>query len=410
MKYLDWQVSLLASLSASVACSKNQMNAVRLQTHEWSKFFELSQQQKLLPLVIDALRGCESAEAWDGFAAAKRVAKLQVVAQALRTEDFLRIYEQLCAGGVTPLVVKGILCRMTYPKGDLRPSADEDVFVGEAQFERSCEILRAAGMQRADDADEATDDVVSWRAADGNLCIELHRSLFPTHSAVFSSLEHFFVGAFVHPKEYEVQDGRVVLSLNAHDHLLYLILHAFKHFIYSGFGLRQVCDIGLWAQRYADEIDWALLLRQTECVRADVFTASVFQIATAYLGLELPNAPTLADDEINCEAMLSDILCAGVYGTADKSRRHSASLTFRAVERGKRGRLRGLLAAAFPSRRALQRTYPELEKRPFLLPVVWCKRLAKYRAEVRQQADSSTSETIQIAESRTAMLHYYKIL
>lgn len=408
MKLLDWQTSLFTALRVSIPDSQIQANAVCLQPHEWCKLLELSQQQKLLPLVIDALGGCAALEDWAGSAAAKRAARLQVAAQALRTQDFLRVYNQLCAAGVTPLVVKGIVCRMTYPKGDLRPSADEDIFVGDAQFETCCEILRQAGMQCEENANTATDDVISWRAADGNLCIELHRSLFPTQSSVFASLEGFFSGALAKPYAYEVPEGGVVYSLNPHEHLLYLLLHAWKHFIYSGFGLRQVCDIALWAQRYAEQIDWALLTRQTACVRADVFTAAVFQIATEHLGFSLPDAPKL--QELSSEAMLSDLLCAGVYGTADRSRQHAASLTFRAVETQKSGRLRGLLAAAFPARKNLCRAYPELVEKPYLLPLVWCRRLAKYRTEVRQQADSSASETIQIAESRTAMLRYYKIL
>lgn len=32
------------------------------------------------------------------------------------------------------------------------------------------------------------------------------------------------------------------------DHLLCLLCHAYKHFLYAGFGIRHVCDIGIFAE------------------------------------------------------------------------------------------------------------------------------------------------------------------
>lgn len=390
---LALQTALCKNAHDNVDCAKNS-----------EKLIQLAKKQKILPLVLDG-QGESTAQEDDGLAEAKRSAKQQVVAQVLRSERFLEVYNRLLLAGVTPLAVKGILCRSVYPKGDLRPSADEDVFVGDAQFSKSCEILRTLGLKAAEGANEAADDEVTFRTSDGILTIELHRTLFPTTSPVFSALERFFADAFSHPREYEVAPGQVVLSLNEHDHLLYLLLHAFKHFIYSGFGIRQVCDIGLWAERYGERIDWELLRRQTACVRADSFAASVFQIAGEHLGIRLKNA-WVCEGEMSCERMLEDMMSGGIYGTADLSRRHSASLTFRAVETGETG----LAAALFPSRKTLLRAYPELESKPLLLPVVWCRRLLKYRREVKSCPDSKAAETVRIAKSRKDMLRYYHII
>ena len=37
--------------------------------------------------------------------------------------------------------------------------------------------------------------------------------------------------------------------------ILYLLLHAFKHFLHSGFGIRQVSDIILFSEKYRDQIE-----------------------------------------------------------------------------------------------------------------------------------------------------------
>ena len=63
----------------------------------------------------------------------------------------------------------------------------------------------------------------------------------------------------------------------------YLICHAFKHFLHSGFGIRQVCDIILFANAYGDAIDWERVLKQCREIQADLFAAALFGIGEKYL-------------------------------------------------------------------------------------------------------------------------------
>lgn len=393
--------------TVSAAIHNADCSGIAVQT-EMNALIQTASEQKILPLVVEALHG--TAEGLDGFAEAKRMAKRLVMAQVLRSERFLLVYDRLFSAGVTPLVVKGILCRSVYPKGDLRPSADEDIYVGEAQFEKSCAVLRELGMTCDEKADAERDCDVGWCSADGILHVELHRTLFATDSAATAALQGFFDDAFSHPREYEVVPGRVVLSLNEHEHLLYLILHAYKHFIHSGFGIRQVCDIGLWAQRYADCVDWARLREQTQAVRADRFAAAVFRIAREELGIDLPQAPLAADDTVDAQPLLHDLLCGGVYGTADANRRHSASVTLHAVESERGGRRGGLVRTLFPPKAYLLRDYPELAAHPLRLPWVWCKRLCRYRAETARKDRDSARDALRISRERKKLLQYYNII
>lgn len=80
------------------------------------------------------------------------------------------------------------------------------------------------------------------------LYIELHRRLFDSSEDAHDELNHFF--ASLKPVETDS-----FLAMPPHEHLLYLLLHAYKHFVRSGIGLRQFCDIGLWARAYHGEID-----------------------------------------------------------------------------------------------------------------------------------------------------------
>ena len=68
---------------------------------------------------------------------------------------------------------------------------------------------------------------MSYTKKDSPLYIELHRHLFDSAQDAHDELNHFF--ADIAPVEV---DG--FLTMPPHEHLLYLILHAYKHFVYSG--------------------------------------------------------------------------------------------------------------------------------------------------------------------------------
>lgn len=379
---------------------------------DWNELLRLAAAHKLLPLVAEAAYDCPAAKAWEGWPRVLRGVKATLLRQLTKQQELLRVYDGLCRAGTNPLVVKGSVCAALYPKPDLRQSGDEDLYAAEADFPGCCAALRELGYQPLGMADEAADFEIGWAKPGSPLRIELHRRLFAPDAAAVAELQHFFDDAFSDARLYPVEGGAAqLLSMAPQTHLLYLLLHAYKHFIHSGFGVRQVCDIGLWARRYAAELDWELLLRQLEEVRALPFAAAVFAILRQELGLALELPPCWEALQVDRIPLLEDLLEAGVYGNSSMSRRHSAPLTLEAVAAERRGKKRdGLLRRAFPRREALLRSYPELEQHPGQLPAVWAKRLLKYRRETKRQENNSLSESLRIAREREALLRKYGIL
>ena len=174
-----------------------------------------------------------------------------------------------------------------------------------------------------------TADEVSYTKKDSPLYIELHRHLFDSAEDAHDELNHFFTNL----KTIEI-DG--FLAMPPHEHLLYLILHAYKHFVQSGIGLRQFCDIGLWARTYHAEINWKLLHDQCASVHAATFAATAFRIARDYLGIEF-SLPAPWDTSVDVEPLLHDTLCGGVYGSNDYTRLHSSTVTLNAIKASRTG-------------------------------------------------------------------------
>lgn len=371
---------------------------------DWPAVFALAGQQKLLPIVFEAVRKSPAAaENAALFAAVKQQVIAQVLHQTVRASEFAGLYQKLRAAGLHPVVVKGQLCSRLYPQTDHRISADDDLLIPDGEFFACHRQLLANGLTTDTPMDEMpTADEVPYTKGGSPLYIELHRRLFDSSEDAHDELNRFF--ADLNTTEI---DG--FLAMPPHEHLLYLILHAYKHFVRSGIGLRQFCDIGLWARAYHAEIDWQRLHDQCESVHAATFAAAAFRIAGEYLGIEF-DLPTPWSDAVDAEPLLHDSLCGGVYGSNDLTRLHSSTVTLNAVKASRTGEKSGVLRTVFPKRTYLERRYPYLKKRPYLLPVAWVQRLAHYAKEKQSGADSSASGSIKLAKERIELMKQYDIM
>lgn len=371
---------------------------------DWPAVFALAGQQKLLPILFEAVRKMPAAEENAVlFAVTKQQVIGQVLNQTVRSAEFADLYRKLRAAGLHPIVVKGQLCSRLYPLKDHRISADDDLYIPDAEFMACHEQLLANGLTTDTPADELpTADEVSYTKDGSPLYIELHRRLFDSSEDAHDELNHFF--ADLNPVEI---DG--FLAMPPHEHLLYLILHAYKHFVRSGIGLRQFCDIGLWAREYHTEIDWQRLHDQCASVHAATFAAAAFRIAKDYLGIAF-DLSTPWDASIDVEPLLHDTLCGGVYGSNDLTRLHSSTVTLNAVKASRTGEKSSVLSTVFPKREYLERRYPYLKKRPYLLPVAWAQRIAHYASEKQSGADNSASGSIKLAKERIELMKRYGIM
>ena len=376
--------------------------------------FRLAEEQHVFPMVFEASYAAPAVSSSPAFPALRRRAIVSAAAEAEKTSFFLSLYRKLREKGLSPLAVKGILCRSVFPSGHLRVSADEDLLIREDEYDAAISVLTESGMTPAgpDGADGVDSSWVSGRCH-----IELHRALFPSGNAAIENLNGVFGDPFSDAAAYSVDGGSAngdvkILSLSPEKHLLYLILHAFKHFIHSGFGIRQVCDAGLWADHYAADIDWHSLYLACEQTNTLLFAKSVFLIAADVTGKNIPLSEEWVSVSADPAPMLADLLSGGVFGTNDLSRLHSAGITLNAAgdsASADKKHSSGIFSSLFPSKSKLESQYPELKQKPILLPVVWCKRIVRYIKETRA-GDSDTAKTLSIAKERVALLRYYGII
>ena len=388
-----------------------------LTSAQWHGLFSVAAAHHVLPMIYEAIIRSPSAQKADRqfFMTVKKQTMQLVMLQTVKTNAFLKLLPHLASAGVTPLVVKGIVCRELYPNPDYRISADEDLLIPENQFALCHETLLAYGMELMDPSQDLNAYETSYGQKGSHLHIELHKQLFPPESEAYGKLNRFFEGVHQRSITQTIQ-GVPLLTMNHTDHLFYLICHSFKHFLHSGFGIRQVCDICLYANAFGSQIDWMRIWKEFTEIHADLFAAALFRIGEKYLTFQPetacypPQWRALPVDEL---PMLEDLLDSGVFGASSMSRKHSSNMTLHAVSDRKQGKKggNGVLKTIFPSSRSLSGRYPYLEEKPYLLPLAWADRIVKYRRETAAGGSgNNAAESIRIGNKRIELLKQYGII
>lgn len=388
-----------------------------LKQEDWTALFTLAQEQQTLPMVFEAVYACPAAGRADPkmMMFFRRQAMRTVMLQTVKTRDFLSLVEHLRGLGIDVCVVKGIVCRTLYLQPDHRFSGDEDILIPPEQLERCRQALDAYGMQIcAPQRDVQSGYEVAYNRPGSPLYIELHKHLFPPENEAYGDLNRFFEDVHARVVEYDV-GGRKILTMQPTDHFFYLICHSFKHFLHSGFGLRQVCDIALFANRFGGEIDWMRVLDMCTEIRAERFAASVLKIGEKHFGFDPDTACYPAawrGIEVDEGPMLKDLLDSGIYGDVSMSRKHSSTMTIHAVMEDRRGKIaRGsVMRTLFPKAKMLENRFLYLKKYPWLLPAAWAARFYGYCKERRFARDNNPRESLRIGSERVALMRKYGII
>lgn len=373
--------------------------AKSLSFEEAEAMLHLAQLQNVLPLV-----GGHFLQAVPDYAQAQQlrgVLRRQVVRQSLCSAELLELTQALEAANVPYFLVKGAFCRSLYPEPDLRPSSDEDILVKPEAYAAAETVLRAHGFSLREAL--SGEQVHTWQGR--LLHVELHRHLLAEGKIRTLTERAFFGPNFPIGAQFSYQ-GHKMSTLRPQEHFLFLIAHLYGHFLAGGVGIRQLCDIVRTAEAYQNALDWGEIWPTLREISLEVFFASLLKIAVEFLGLvedavPFPDGLTLPDPG----PLLSDLLGAGVFGSSTLERKQSSHMT---IEAAKTGRRSSLLAAAFPPAKALEGRYPYLRKHPWLAPLAWGSRAARYFS--KGNAAFRAGESTRIGNQRVALLEYYGIL
>lgn len=364
-----------------------------LQGAQLHDLLKLAEQHNILtlvgPLVLEAVPEME-----DGSGLRSHIKK-QVIRQIMASSALVQVTEAMEKENIPYLLVKGAFCRSLYPNPAYRSSTDEDILVPKSHFLQAERLLLTMGYQRGTEAEES--HVHSFFST--MLHLELHRVL--TEEPVLEALleEHLKAPAWFS------LEGRMLRTLPAQAHFLYLTAHFYKHFLTGGVGIRQVADMVMVARQ--GNIRWEQVWEVLHTLGTDILICGVLEIGETYLGLDhIPVPEQVRASCPGCELLLEDILDAGVFGASTMERKHSSLMTLEAVEGREKS---SVLRTAFPRRGQLVHGYPYLKTRPWLLPVAWGSRIFGYLCEGGNPAKRAAESTA-FGKKRVELLRQYGII
>ena len=363
-----------------------------LSTEEWKELMRRSVKQSLLPVVFEAVYPCLPEEVERDY----RAASLEWISrQVRRTEDFLQLYRQLSACGIEPLVFKGIVCRDAYTLPDWRVSSDEDVYIPHEKYAEFHKKMLLLGF-RGTDPNFHSEHETLYVCKD--LRIEGHWEFFPRENDFWNRV-NALTADFAGRAEYLEIEGTKLLTLEPTDHMIFLILHAMKHFILSGVGIRQICDIVHWDRKY--RINWERIRQIMSDLGGARFTAALLDAGHRLFGMPIPEGWIPADST----NLIRDALEGGVFGHSTEDRLHSSSITS-SYGSGLNG-ASNFLSTVFPPREVMEINYPWVSRSRMFLPLGWTVRLLQYAGKIGDRV--SPIRSIQIGKKRMKLIDEYEI-
>ena len=379
----------------------------KITQEEWISMFRLAKEQAVFPIVFDKAWNQEGyAGMADDMKNAYRLkSRNDVIAQSLKTEYFLSIYKQFTDEGIHPLVVKGIILRNIYQKPDYRMSSDEDMLVNKNDFSKVDNILLSNGYNRQQIENPLDEHEISYYNPSRGSAIELHLTLFPETSDAYGHLNHEFENVFERAI-YEEINGTKVYTLFHTQHMFYLVCHSLKHFMHSGFGVRQLMDIINFAEVYGNTIDWDDIIRRAKHENMYVFLMNLFAGGEKYLGFSWEKANLKKPQiKLNPKNLIIDMIDGGVFGQNDEARLHSSNITLQAVNANKAKAVSK--SALFPNFNYMKNRYPYLKKYKWMLPFAWIQRIFSYGKRMRK---TGIEKTIEVGNKRVDLLKQYDII
>ncbi len=348
------------------------------------RVFSLSLSHNVLPMIYEeALYSAENVSAY------KKQNLMLSGMQIKKNYAFSKLYSELEKSGFGIIILKGPVCASAYPEPDIRLSSDFDLLVSEDKKQGLHDFLISRGYTCGGETYYSNSD---------GLYLEVKTSLGEGINKIKNASDKIFEG-------YEKRTVFIgeYRTLSFNDNLIYIIIHAFKHFVGSGFGIRQLADIMLFAEKYKEKIDFDYVFETLKYMNADLFAYNVFNAAEIVFGrdfsfiMEKSNGAELFYDDF-----ISDLLEAGVFGKSSEDRLHSASIVNDAVE--KNGK-RSLMSAVFPSYSAMKTKYKILKYLPILLPLAWIFRLIEYFfRSLSDKKHISPARSVKIADERIELM------
>lgn len=230
----------------------------------WDTLLEHAEMEGMAPLLKKHLEESDSSYPLSVRRTLNILAKRHQNQAKVRIDVLQEVLELFRARNLTPLILKGAaLCHIVYPDPALRPMRDMDILLREEEVWEAQAALENSGFSRSNapiPGDHFHLPSLHKNVAGMNVCIELHRGLYPRCPPYYPEVN--FDQLLRSAASFKV--GSVdALTFNDEETLHYLYQHGFHApLTYEPYKLINVADIVSFTEKNYATLDWQRIRQQ----------------------------------------------------------------------------------------------------------------------------------------------------
>ena len=298
-----------------------------------------------------------------------------------------RIADLFDANNISYILLKGISLAAFYPVPEYRKLGDVDIYINDKEmFNRASALLLANGYTKDDEiSDHHQGYLYKIPQTRRTMLLELHYRIVGLYQyapankivdAVFAANTFSPVMQTVNDRNYPV--------LPPTEYTFYMIHHMLKHYLYSGFGIRLLCDFSFYLEHNYTAIDFAKI--HTWCKESKILHLYEIILGTCriYLGLPETIDSKVHYNKNDCEAFIIQLLEDG-----DVSPNNGPTL----VGSGSYKKI-NFLTYFKEGHLQMHVRFPKLGKCPLLWPILWLITLVCFLYNNRTIRNMSLAQTL----------------
>lgn len=294
---------------------KKKEHTVKILPEEVSSLSILAGKHFTSPFLLPYIK--EYPQIYDTF---KKQTK-QMMYQYYQIEHLTEIIASLMEQKQIPYyLLKGISLAAYYPVPEYRKLGDVDLYIPDpVAFEHAKEVLEANGFVLDPElSDHHTTYKYTFPKTGRSYILELHFRIVGVYQYATANqiIDHIFSESRLTPELQKIGDVSYRV-LPPTEYVFYMIHHMLKHYLYSGFGIRLLCDFVLYLTARKDDIDFDKLHNWCKESKILHFYEIIIETLHLYLGLPADIEPDIHYPINTCEIFIQRILEGHDMGTSN---------------------------------------------------------------------------------------------
>ena len=261
-------------------------------------------------------------------------------------------------------LLKGLSLADCYPVPEYRKLGDLDLYLAKPEMLSQAQtVLESNGYILQDElSDHHVTYYYTFPKTGRRFILELHYRVVGQYQYSRTNEIVDLVYSPAHlKKSSQMIHGYSYTVLPPTEYVFYIIHHMLKHYLYSGFGIRLLCDFTFYLKRHESGIDFDQIHTWCRESRISHLYEIILESCRMYLGLPNSIDPQTRYDTYDCQDFITQILKDGDMGT-DVSQTLVGSSSYQKVN---------LFTYFREGHVQMKVRFPKVSRFPILWPVLW---------------------------------------